>query len=45
MDTLDDIRAEAAGYRRCSLWQAATQTVFGEGPANAPLMLVGDNRR
>ena len=25
--------AEAAGCRRCHLWQSATQTVFGEGPA------------
>ncbi len=28
--------------RRCSLWEHATQTVFGEGPPNARLMLVGE---
>ena len=42
MATLDEVRAEAAGCRRCSLWEAATQTVFGEGPADARLMLVGE---
>ena len=35
-------RAEAAGCRRCELWERATQTVFGEGPVPAPLMLVGE---
>jgi DNA polymerase len=33
---------EAAGCRLCPLWQPATQTVFGEGPADARLMLVGE---
>jgi uracil-DNA glycosylase len=28
--------------RRCELWQHATQGVAGEGPAGAPLMLVGE---
>jgi DNA polymerase len=42
MDSLDAVRAEAAGCRRCPLWEAATQTVFGEGPADARLMLVGE---
>jgi uracil-DNA glycosylase family protein len=28
--------------RRCALWQRATQGVPGEGPANARLMLVGE---
>src|SRR5580765_6325883 len=32
----------AAGCRACGLWQWATQTVFGEGPADAELMLVGE---
>lgn len=34
--------ADAAACRRCALWEHATQTVFGEGPADAPLMLVGE---
>jgi len=28
--------------RRCELWKPATQGVPGEGPAHAPLMLVGE---
>jgi DNA polymerase len=36
------LAAEAATCRRCDLWQAATQTVFGEGPPDARLMLVGE---
>src|SRR5690349_15138299 len=36
------IRNEAEGCRRCELWQHATQTVFGEGPVPARLMLVGE---
>ncbi len=34
--------AEAAGCRACPLWAPATQTVFGEGPVPAPVMLVGE---
>jgi uracil-DNA glycosylase family protein len=33
---------EAAGCRACDLWRNATQTVFGEGPEDAELMLVGE---
>jgi DNA polymerase len=36
------LREEAAGCRRCDLHRHATQTVFGEGPADAPLMFVGE---
>ncbi len=32
----------AAACRLCPLWQPATQTVFGEGPGHARLMLVGE---
>jgi len=39
---LGRLREEAAGCRRCPLWRAATQTVFGAGPAKARLMLVGE---
>src|SRR5678815_1428855 len=35
-------RREAADCRACPLWKPATQTVFGEGPARARLMLVGE---
>ncbi|MEP9400263.1 UdgX family uracil-DNA binding protein [Sphingomonas sp. VNH70] len=36
------LRDEAAACRRCPLWQPATQTVFGEGPVDAGLMIVGE---
>jgi len=39
---LDEVREEAAGCRRCPLWQRATQTVFGAGSANAEVVLVGE---
>ena len=39
---LDALRVEAAGCRACDLWQTGTQTVFGEGPAHARLLLVGE---
>ncbi len=32
----------AATCRACPLWENATQTVFGEGPENARLMIVGE---
>ena len=40
--TLEAVRDEAAGCRRCDLWKRATQTVFGEGPARARIMFVGE---
>jgi DNA polymerase len=39
---LDRLREEAASCRACPLWKNATQTVFGEGPSRAPIMLVGE---
>jgi uracil-DNA glycosylase len=33
---------DAAVCRACPLWERATQTVFGEGPPDAPLVLVGE---
>jgi uracil-DNA glycosylase family protein len=36
------LRESAGGCRACPLWQDATQTVFGAGPARADLMLVGE---
>ncbi len=38
----DALREEATGCTRCPLWKPATQTVFGEGPVDAPLMFVGE---
>jgi uracil-DNA glycosylase len=40
---LKSLREAAAGCRGCGLWEDASQTVFGEGPARrAKLMLVGE---
>src|SRR5688572_16425563 len=39
---LEVARETAGGCRACDLWERATQTVFGEGPAPAPLMLLGE---
>jgi uracil-DNA glycosylase len=36
------MRDEAMGCMRCHLHRDATQTVFGEGPLDAPLVLVGE---
>lgn len=36
------LREEAAHCRRCPLWEPATQTVFGEGPADAALLFIGE---
>jgi DNA polymerase len=36
------VRAEAKGCEACDLYREATQTVFGEGAARTPLMLVGE---
>ncbi|MBN9580276.1 MAG: UdgX family uracil-DNA binding protein [Afipia sp.] len=33
---------DAESCRRCDLWGPATQTVFGEGPADARVMFVGE---
>jgi uracil-DNA glycosylase len=40
--SLQTLREEAADCRACPLWKDATQTVFGEGPPHAGLMLVGE---
>jgi uracil-DNA glycosylase len=40
--TLATLREAAAGCTACPLHLTGTQTVFGEGPADAPLMLVGE---
>jgi len=40
--SLETLREEAAHCRACHLWKHATQTVFGEGPRTAQVMLVGE---
>jgi DNA polymerase len=40
--TLAKLRAAAAHCTACDLYRRATQTVFGEGPVPARLMLVGE---
>lgn len=40
--SIASVRREAEDCRACPLWREATQTVFGEGPAHASLMLVGE---
>ena len=40
--SLKALREEAAACRACHLWKDATQTVFGEGPQHAQIMLVGE---
>ncbi len=39
---LHDVAEEAARCTRCPLYRDATQVVLGEGPANAAIMLVGE---
>jgi DNA polymerase len=41
-ESIAALREEAAGCRACPLWRNATQTVFGEGPQAAQIMLVGE---
>jgi uracil-DNA glycosylase len=40
--TLKKLREAAAGCEGCHLYKGPIQTVFGEGPAKAELMLVGE---
>jgi len=40
--SLNSLRAAARECRACPLWRPATQTVFGEGPAKARIILVGE---
>jgi uracil-DNA glycosylase family protein len=40
--SLPSVRAAAIDCRACDLWKLGTQTVFGEGPGKAELMLVGE---
>ena len=40
--TLTQLAQAAAGCQGCPLYAPATATVFGEGPPDAPIMLVGE---
>ena len=40
--TLVAVREVAAGCKACDLYKRGTQTVFGEGPKKAEVMLVGE---
>jgi DNA polymerase len=40
--TLRAVREVAAGCKACDLYKRGTQTVFGEGPPKAAVMLVGE---
>jgi uracil-DNA glycosylase len=42
MEDLDELARGVANCQRCSLYENSTQAVFGEGPADAALMLVGE---
>jgi uracil-DNA glycosylase len=41
-NTIAQLREAALDCKACDLWKAATQTVFGEGPSEARIMLVGE---
>jgi len=41
-ESIAALHEEAATCRACPLWKEATQTVFGEGPEHAKVMLVGE---
>lgn len=41
-NTIAALRMAAGACHACHLWEHATQTVFGEGPSPAPIMLVGE---
>ena len=42
--TLPALREAAAGCRACELWRRGAQTVFGEGPERARVMMVDVER-
>ena len=42
LTSLDQAEEIAAACRRCELYEDATQTVWGNGPSDAPLMFVGE---
>jgi uracil-DNA glycosylase len=40
--TIEALRRAAAGCRACPLWETGTQTVFGDGPERAEVVMVGE---
>ena len=40
--SLAALRRQAQDCRACELWKPATQTVFGEGPAHARVVVIGE---
>ena len=40
--TIAELRSLAVGCRACELWRNATQTVFGDGPTSARMLVVGE---
>ena len=40
--SLTALRRQASDCRACDLWKPATQTVFGEGPAHARVVVIGE---
>ncbi|TMK23661.1 MAG: UdgX family uracil-DNA binding protein [Actinobacteria bacterium] len=42
VDRFEELRGEALACRACPLWKDATQAVLGDGPLDAPIMLVGE---
>ena len=40
--SLSELKSEAEACTRCDLYKHATQTVFGEGPQRADIVLVGE---
>ncbi|HDZ72533.1 MAG TPA: DUF4130 domain-containing protein [Aurantimonas coralicida] len=41
-DSIRAARAVARSCKACPLWEPATQTVFGQGPDDAPVIFVGE---
>ncbi|MHB9092089.1 MAG: hypothetical protein ACYC7H_11800, partial [Chloroflexota bacterium] len=42
VQSLASVREQALSCQRCDLWRTRTQVVFGEGPLDPALMLVGE---
>ena len=40
--SMAELKQQALDCRNCHLWANATQTVFGEGPADAAILFVGE---